>query len=72
MIHAQDHVGPDHVLRRILRDEDAEPAADGDDVEDTGNAVHDVLPIPSEPYFRLEDGPSIYPIRRQFGIVQKH
>ena len=37
-----DHIGLDHVLRRVLRDEDAEPAADRDDVQDAGDAVHDV------------------------------
>ena len=37
-----DHVGPDHVARRILGDDDAEPPADGEDVEDAGDAVHDV------------------------------
>lgn len=37
-----DHVGPDHVLRGVLRNEDAEPAADRDDVQDAGDAVHDV------------------------------
>lgn len=37
-----DHVRPDRVLRRVLRNEDAESAADCDDVQDAGNAVHDV------------------------------
>ena len=37
-----DHVRPDHVLRRVLRNEDAEPAADGEDVQNTRDAVHDV------------------------------
>ncbi len=37
-----DHVGPDHVAALVLRDDDAEPAADGDDVQDAGDAVHDV------------------------------
>lgn len=37
-----DHVRPDHVLRGVLRGENAEPAADRDDVQDARNAVHDV------------------------------
>lgn len=37
-----DHVRPDHVLRGVLRDENAEPAADRDDVQDARDAVHDV------------------------------
>lgn len=37
-----DHVRPDHVLRRVLRNEDAEPAADREDVQNARDAVHNV------------------------------
>ena len=37
-----DHIRPDHVVRGVLRDENAEPAADRDDVQDARDAVHDV------------------------------
>src|SRR5699024_8534234 len=37
-----EHVGPDHVLGLVARDVDADPAADGQQVEDAGDAVHPV------------------------------
>ena len=45
------HVRPDHVTALVLRDEDAKPAADGDDIQDAGDAVHDVP--------RARDGPQV-------------
>ena len=48
---APEHVGPDHVARAVLRDEDAQPPADGDDVQDARDAVHDVP--------RARDGPQV-------------
>ncbi len=47
-----DHIRPDHVLRRVLRDEDAEPAADREDVQDARDAVHDVP--------RARNGPEVF------------